>query len=90
MAELLSRIRGQCRQRRICLEEFLKSFDVHHTKKVSRPQFARAPGGAGLRLSQAEADGLMDDYSANDLGVHNLRFCDDVDQVWWLPLILGL
>ncbi|CAM9689382.1 unnamed protein product, partial [Choristocarpus tenellus] len=45
---LKDRLRFLCKQRRIRLQDFFGSFDLHHNKKVTKAQFKRAMDLAGL------------------------------------------
>ncbi|KDO18932.1 hypothetical protein SPRG_21621 [Saprolegnia parasitica CBS 223.65] len=79
---LKARLRHECSQRRIRLEEFMKTFDVHKTKKVTTDQFARALDASGVRLSRAEVELLLQKYRVPDAPrlVDYRRFCDLIDK----------
>ncbi|EQC31662.1 hypothetical protein SDRG_10827 [Saprolegnia diclina VS20] len=79
---LKARLRHECSQRRIRLEEFMKTFDVHKTKKVTTDQFARALDASGVRLSRAEVDLLLLKYRVPETPrlVDYRRFCDLIDK----------
>ncbi|KAF0684553.1 Aste57867_23471 [Aphanomyces stellatus] len=77
-----AKLRAACSQRRIRLEEFMKTFDIHKTKKVSVDQFARAIDASGVRLSKAEVDLLLQKYRLPDdpRSVDYRRCCDLIDK----------
>ena len=52
--QLKRRIKMTCLQRRVRLQEFMKTFDLTKTKKVTKPHFLRALNVAGVRLSADE------------------------------------
>ncbi|OQS07067.1 hypothetical protein THRCLA_00923 [Thraustotheca clavata] len=77
-----ARLRHECSQRRIRLEEFMKTFDVHKTKKVSAEQFTRAIDASGIRLSKEEIGLLIAKYRLPEDAklVDYRRFCDLIDK----------
>ncbi|EEY56164.1 uncharacterized protein PITG_08954 [Phytophthora infestans T30-4] len=81
---LKAKIRVLCKQRRIRLEEFMKTFDTHRVKKIRTEQFKRALDVSGLHLSTTEMNLLLakyriaEDPSFVDYG----RFCDLMDKVF--------
>ncbi|OQR91849.1 hypothetical protein ACHHYP_04300 [Achlya hypogyna] len=77
-----SKLRHECSQRRIRLEEFMKTFDVHKTKKISVEQFGRALDASGIRLSKSEVDLLVAKYRLpeSSMLVDYRRFCDLIDK----------
>ncbi|OWZ24484.1 hypothetical protein PHMEG_000432 [Phytophthora megakarya] len=81
---LKAKIRVLCKQRRIRLEEFMKTFDIHRVKKIKAEQFRRALDVSGLHLSSAEVNLLVTKYRiANDPSfVDYRRFCDLMDKVF--------
>lgn len=81
---LKAKIRTLCKQRRIRLEEFMKTFDIHRVKKIKSEQFKRALDVSGLHLSAAEVQLLLAKYRfADDPSfVDYRRFCDLVDKVF--------
>ena len=81
--QLKRRIKMACLQRRVRLQEFMKTFDRTKTKKVTKPHFSRALDVAGVRLSADELQMLYDEYgSANGLDVDYQIFCDEMDDVF--------
>lgn len=81
---LKAKIRVLCKQRRIRLEEFMKTFDVHRVKKIKVEQFKRALDVSGLQLSPSEVTTLLAKYRfPNDPSfVDYRRFCDLIDKVF--------
>jgi hypothetical protein len=77
MEELKRRIKTTCLQRRVRLEEFMKTFDL------TKAQFERALDVAGVHLNSEQMAMLCDHYgSRNGLGVDYLIFCDEMDDVF--------
>jgi len=81
---LKAKIRALCKQRRIRLEEFMKTFDVHRVKKIKTEQFKRALDVSGLHLSPSEVSLILAKYRfADDPSfVDYRRFCDLMDKVF--------
>ncbi|RLN88905.1 hypothetical protein BBJ28_00002214 [Nothophytophthora sp. Chile5] len=81
---LKAKIRMLCKQRRIRLEEFMKTFDIHRVKKIKAEQFKRALDVSGLHLSSNEIGLLLAKYRfADDPSfVDYRRFCDLIDKVF--------
>ncbi|KAK1946667.1 hypothetical protein P3T76_002219 [Phytophthora citrophthora] len=81
---LKAKIRLLCKQRRIRLEEFMKTFDVHRVKKIKSEQFKRALDVSGLHLSSTEINLLLMKYRIPDdpSFVDYRRFCDLMDKVF--------
>lgn len=81
---LKAKIRTLCKQRRIRLEEFMKTFDVHRVKKIKVEQFKRALDVSGLHLGPAEVTLLLAKYRFPDdpSFVDYRRFCDLMDKVF--------
>eukprot|EP00644_Phytophthora_capsici_P002624 jgi/Phyca11/6396/fgenesh1_pm.PHYCAscaffold_11_\ len=81
---LKAKIRLLCKQRRIRLEEFMKTFDVHRVKKIKTEQFKRALDVSGLHLSSTEINLLLTKYRipADPSFVDYRRFCDLMDKVF--------
>lgn len=81
---LKAKIRVLCKQRRIRLEEFMKTFDVHRVKKIKVEQFKRALDVSGLQLSPSEVTTLLAKYRIPDdpSFVDYRRFCDLMDKVF--------
>ncbi|KAL3665644.1 hypothetical protein V7S43_009080 [Phytophthora oleae] len=81
---LKAKIRLLCKQRRIRLEEFMKTFDVHRVKKIKTEQFKRALDVSGLHLSSTEVTVLLTKYRLPDdpSFVDYRRFCDLMDKVF--------
>lgn len=79
---LKAKIRVLCKQRRIRLEEFMKTFDVHRVKKIKVEQFKRALDVSGLHLAPAEVALLLAKYRLPDdpSFVNYRRFCDLIDK----------
>jgi hypothetical protein len=79
---LKHKLRDICSTRRIRLEEFMKTFDMHKTKKITTEQFARAIDSSGIRLTSREVDLLLQKYRfPNDARlVDYRRFCDLIDK----------
>lgn len=79
-----AKIRAICKQRRIRLEEFMKTFDVHRVKKIKTDQFKRAIDMSGVQLSSKEVNVIIAKYCLpNDrLFVDYRRFCDLIDKVF--------
>jgi len=80
------KIRAYCKQNRVRLVEFFRTFDVHRTKKVSRAQFNRALLLAleKLQLTDKEMDLLATRYQVPgqpDM-VQYLKFADQIDKVF--------
>ncbi|CAK4689583.1 hypothetical protein LEN26_016013 [Aphanomyces euteiches] len=77
-----AKLRNACSQRRIRLEEFMKTFDVHKTKKISVEQFVRAIDASGVRLVKSEVDLLIAKYRLADdpRSVDYRRCCDLIDK----------
>ncbi|KAG7382175.1 hypothetical protein PHYPSEUDO_005150 [Phytophthora pseudosyringae] len=81
---LKAKIRMLCKQRRIRLEEFMKTFDIHRVKKIKTEQFKRALDVSGLLLSSTEVNLLVAKYRIADdpSFVDYRRFCDLMDKVF--------
>ncbi|KUF96980.1 Katanin p60 ATPase-containing subunit A 1 [Phytophthora nicotianae] len=81
---LKAKIRMLCKQRRIRLEEFMKTFDIHRVKKIKTEQFKRALDVSGLHLSATEISLLLAKYRIADdpCFVDYRRFCDLMDKVF--------
>ncbi|KAE9100862.1 hypothetical protein PF010_g14655 [Phytophthora fragariae] len=81
---LKAKIRVLCKQRRIRLEEFMKTFDVHRVKKIKTEQFKRALDVSGLHLSTTEVNLIVVKYRLPDdpSFVDYRRFCDLMDKVF--------
>ncbi|GMF65955.1 unnamed protein product [Phytophthora lilii] len=81
---LKAKIRVLCKQRRIRLEEFMKTFDIHRVKKIKTEQFKRALDVSGLHLSTTEVNLILAKYRIADdpSFVDYRRFCDLVDKVF--------
>ncbi|ETP01413.1 hypothetical protein F441_21343 [Phytophthora nicotianae CJ01A1] len=81
---LKAKIRMLCKQRRIRLEEFMKTFDIHRVKKIKTEQFKRALDVSGLHLSATEISLLLAKYRIADdpSFVDYRRFCDLMDKVF--------
>lgn len=81
---LKAKIRVLCKQRRIRLEEFMKTFDIHKVKKIKTEQFKRALDVSGLHLSTAEVNLIVAKYRLPDdpSFVDYRRFCDLMDKVF--------
>ncbi|KAG7380075.1 hypothetical protein PHYBOEH_011584 [Phytophthora boehmeriae] len=81
---LKAKIRTLCKQRRIRLEEFMKTFDIHRVKKIKTEQFKRALDVSGLQLSTTEIGLLLTKYRLADdpAFVDYRRFCDLMDKVF--------
>jgi Ca2+-binding EF-hand superfamily protein len=81
---LKAKIRVLCKQRRIRLEEFMKTFDIHRVKKIKVEQFKRALDVSGLQLSPSEVSTLLAKYRLPDdpSFVDYRRFCDLIDKVF--------
>ncbi|GLD95923.1 hypothetical protein PINS_up004601 [Pythium insidiosum] len=79
-----AKVRVLCKQRRIRLEEFMKTFDVHHVKKIKVEQFKRALDVSGLQLSTDEMNVIIDKYRFADAPafVDYRRFCDLIDKAF--------
>ncbi|RHY12834.1 hypothetical protein DYB25_002313 [Aphanomyces astaci] len=77
-----AKLRTACTKRRIRLEEFMKTFDVHKTKKITADQFTRAIDASGIRLSKPEVDLLIAKYRLPDdpRSVDYRRCCDLIDK----------
>ncbi|RHY33064.1 hypothetical protein DYB32_001911 [Aphanomyces invadans] len=77
-----AKLRTACSQRRIRLEEFMKTFDVHKTKKITTEQFTRAIDASGIRLSPGEIDLLVTKYRLPDdpRTIDYRRCCDLIDK----------
>lgn len=73
-----------CKQRRLRLEEFMKTFDIHRVKKIKTEQFKRALDVSGLHLSATEVNLLVAKYRiADDLSfIDYQRFCDLMDKIF--------
>lgn len=78
---VITRIQLVCKQRRIRLEEFMRTYDVHRNKRIFKPQFARALDNVGIRISPDELAALQNAYEDPlDSTLVNYRaFCDQVD-----------
>lgn len=81
---LKAKVRVLCKQRRIRLEEFMKTFDIHRVKKIKVEQFKRALDVSGLHLSPGEVSLLLAKYRISDdpSFVDYRRFCDLIDKVF--------
>ncbi|KAJ0404945.1 hypothetical protein P43SY_005944 [Pythium insidiosum] len=79
-----AKVRVLCKQRRIRLEEFMKTFDVHHVKKIKVEQFKRALDVSGLQLSTDEMNVIINKYRFADSPafVDYRRFCDLIDKAF--------
>lgn len=88
---LKAKIRVLCKQRRIRLEEFMKTFDIHRVKKIKVEQFKRALDGSGLHLSTTEVNLLLAKYRIADdpSFVNYRRFCDLIDKVFTVKGLEG-
>lgn len=88
---LKAKIRVLCKQRRIRLEEFMKTFDIHRVKKIKVEQFKRALDGSGLHLSTAEMNLLLAKYRIPEdpSFVDYRRFCDLIDKVFTVKGLEG-
>jgi hypothetical protein len=77
-----NKLRIACSQRRIRLEEFMKTFDIHKTKKISTEQFCRAIDASGIQLTKGEIELLLAKYRLKEdhLLVDYRRFCDLIDK----------
>ncbi|KAL7686259.1 putative EF-hand domain-containing protein [Plasmopara halstedii] len=63
---LKAKIRVLCKQRRLRLEEFMKTFDIHRVKRIKSEQFKRALDVCGLHLSAIEINLLIAKYQIAD------------------------
>lgn len=88
---LKAKIRVLCKQQRIRLEEFMKTFDIHRVKKIKVEQFKRALDGSGLHLSTTEVNLLLAKYRIPDdpSFVNYRRFCDLIDKVFTVKGLEG-
>lgn len=81
MEKVLQLLRQECHQRRLQLDEFMRTYDIHNNKKITKDQFLRALDNAGIRLSPSDLRSLQDHYQVPDepLNVNYRSFCDDLD-----------
>ncbi|TMW67968.1 hypothetical protein Poli38472_007640 [Pythium oligandrum] len=88
---LKAKIRVLCKQRRIRLEEFMKTFDIHHVKKIKVEQFKRALDVSGLQLTSEEMNLIVAKYRLKDepLFVDYRRFCDLIDKAFTVKGLEG-
>ncbi|DBA00258.1 TPA: hypothetical protein N0F65_007902 [Lagenidium giganteum] len=88
---LKAKIRVLCKQRRIRLEEFMKTFDIHKVKKIKVEQFKRALDVSGLQLSSQEMALIVDKYRLPDDAtfVNYRSFCDLIDKAFTVKGLEG-
>lgn len=69
----------------------MKTFDVHHVKKIKVEQFKRALDVSGLHLSSAEVNLLLAKYRFPDdpSFVNYRRFCDLIDKAFTVKGLEG-
>lgn len=81
---LKAKIRVLCKQRRIRLESFMMTFDIHRVKKIKVEQFKRALDVSGLHLNADEMQMLVAKYRLPEdpSFVNYRRFCDSMDKVF--------
>jgi Ca2+-binding EF-hand superfamily protein len=81
--DVLSRIRKECSQKRIRLQEFFRDFDRLRSGNISNPQFRIGMNMAKIDLSTAEFDLLTSHYASDKPYMFRWKcFCDDVDEVF--------
>lgn len=81
--DVLSRIRRECGEKRIRLQEFFRDFDRLRSGNITRPQFRIGMNMAKIHLSSSEFDFLADHYVADKLNLFKWKqFCDEVDEIF--------
>lgn len=81
--DVLARIRRECSEKRIRLQEFFRDFDRLRSGNITIPQLRIGLSMAKIDLSQSEFDLLTDSYASSTKGMIRWReFCDDVDKVF--------
>jgi Ca2+-binding EF-hand superfamily protein len=81
--DVLSRIRRECSQKRIRLNEFFRDFDRLRSGNITKPQFRIGMNMAKIDLSNAEFDLLVSNYASDKPDMFRWReFCDAVDEVF--------
>ena len=83
--DILSRIRKECSEKRIRLQEFFRDFDRLRSGNITIPQLRIGLSMAKIDLSQAEYDLLVDQFASDKKGMIRWRdFCDEVDKIFTL------
>ena len=81
--DVLARIRKECSEKRIRLQEFFRDFDRLRSGSITVPQLRIGMSMAKMHLSRAEFDLLCDRYASDKAGMVRWRdFCDDVDEIF--------
>ena len=81
--DVLSRIRKDCSQKRIRLNEFFRDFDRLRSGNITPSQFRIGMNMAKIDLSSSEFDLLKTCYASEKPGMFKWReFCDAVDEVF--------
>lgn len=81
--DVLSRIRKECSEKRIRLQEFFRDFDRLRSGNITPSQFRIGINMAKIDLSQVEYDLLCEQYKSDKVNMMKWKeFCDDVDKVF--------
>lgn len=81
--DLLARVRKECSEKRIRLQEFFRDFDRLRSGNITAAQLRIGMNMAKIDLSQAEFDYFCDHYKSDKVGKVKWKdLCDDVDQVF--------
>lgn len=91
IGEIISRIQSHVFPRRVRCKEFFTDYDPLRSGRVTKPQFVRAVGLMGVRLSEAEADALADCFAEEGARIQKpqivnyFKCCERVDEVFVIP-----
>jgi len=78
--DVLSRIRKECSQKRIRLQEFFRDFDRLRSGNITQPQFRIGMSMAKIDLSTAEFEILINSYASELQNMFRWKeFCDAID-----------
>lgn len=83
LEDVLSRIRAECCEKRLRLQEFFRDFDRLRSGNISVPQLRIGLSMAKIELSNSEFKLLTNQYASDTRNMVRWRdFCDDVDKVF--------
>lgn len=86
----MAKIQNHIYPRRVRAKDFFKDYDPLRSGRVSSAQFVRAMSSIGVRLTDAEAEGLADHFTDGVQKPQNVNynaFCEHVDGVFVTPRI---
>lgn len=79
---IIIKVQRICSDRRIRIEEFMKTFDIHNTKRITKMQFRRSLDLAKIELTELELLTMENAYESENGEFSYRAFCEQVEMIF--------